>query len=595
MLLWTFALAALVAGAACGFVRRIAIRRQAVVPPRSDRWHREPTPTFGGVGIAAGAASVAIGAVVIGGVGEVGQFVAVLAAAVGLFGVGVVDDRLQLSPLAKLVWSLTIGAFLVYSLGAFQGPIAPAAQAVAVSAGIVWFGGVVHAFNLLDNMDGLAGGVGAIAGLFLVVVFGAELGPALSVLAVALVGALAGFLYWNRYPARLFMGDCGSLFTGAIAGGLSLACLAREPSEPALEMVLVALILIVPLFDTSFVLLLRRLAGRKASRGGTDHVSHRLVSLGLSERTAVLTLYGLAVAGGTMAWSLQQGEPGSAVPLAALFLVAVTLAGVYLARVPAYNGEDFVALQKTSFAPFLKDVTFRWHAAEILLDLILIAVVYYAAYLLRFEDERFETFIPSFTASLPVVMGCKLAALYVSGVYSRMWGTFGLRDLFTIVRGVALGSVLSILVAAYVYRFELFSRGVFVIDAALLTLAIVATRGSFRVMSEAASSRSTRSRRILVYGAGSGGQLLVREMRTNPHWLMQPIAFVDDDPVKFKRRILGVPVKGTFETLDDFLANHSVDELILSSFSINGTKEERVRELCAARGIPVRRLFLEIR
>jgi FlaA1/EpsC-like NDP-sugar epimerase len=76
---------------------------------------------------------------------------------------------------------------------------------------------------------------------------------------------------------------------------------------------------------------------------------------------------------------------------------------------------------------------------------------------------------------------------------------------------------------------------------------------------------------------------------------MQPIAFIDDDPVKFKRRILGVPVKSTFDTLPGFLDGHSVDEIVLSSVSINGTKEAQVRELCDRRGIPVRRLYLEIR
>ena len=155
----------------------------------------------------------------------------------------------------------------------------------------VWFAGICHAMNLLDNMDGLAAGVAFIAAAFLACLLGTELGAALVVLLVSLAGALLGFLYWNRPPARLFMGDCGSLFIGAmLAARRSCRCSARALAFVS-PVVLVCLILVVPLFDTAFVLVLRRLAGRKATKGGTDHVSHRLVSLGFSERSAVRILY----------------------------------------------------------------------------------------------------------------------------------------------------------------------------------------------------------------------------------------------------------------------------------------------------------------
>ena len=157
--------------------------------------------------------------------------------------------------------------------------------------------------------------------------------------------------------------------------------------------------------------------------------------------------------------------------------------GIYLARVPAYDAEDFIALQKSSFAPFLKDLAFRWHAAEVMLDFVLIAVCYYLAYRLRFEGEGLDNFLPYFTASLPVVLGCKLAALYASGLYQRSWDTFGLRDLTAVVRGCrAWVRCSSVLTVAYLYRFEGFSRVVFVLDALLLGIAIVATRASFRAM-----------------------------------------------------------------------------------------------------------------
>jgi len=282
-------------------------------------------------------------------------------------------------------------------------------------------------------------------------------------------------------------------------------------------------------------------------------------------------------------------------PIVAGFGVLVILVGLYLARVPAYNAEDFAALQKSSFAPFLQDLAFKWHAGQVVLDLVLITLCYYAGYRLRFDGAALDIFLPYFTASLPVVLGCKLAALYVSGLYQRSWGTFGLRDLAAVVRGVGLSSTLSVLAAFSLYRLEGFSRVAFVIDAMLLTIAIVATRASFRMMNLVAATRNKRSRRVLVYGAGAFGQLLVREMRANTAWNMNPVVFIDDDPAKVSRWIGGVPVRGTMDALERVMDQYSVDEVVLSSPAINGSVEHHVRHVCARLDRPVRRLHMDIR
>jgi UDP-GlcNAc:undecaprenyl-phosphate GlcNAc-1-phosphate transferase len=573
-------------------VRRTAPALGAVVPPRADRWHNRPTPTMGGVAFAAGTLlpfAAGLTQIV---TDPTGMWLPVVLAAAAMFVVGGLDDRLQLSPLAKLVSSLIIGAFLVFAL---TNPGAAGLPPGHTLVATIWFAGVCHAFNLLDNMDGLAAGIGLIAAAFLAGLAGSTLGPELTLLLVTLAGALFGFLYWNRIRARLFMGDCGSLFIGALLAGASLVPVFRSGGAFSTPAVLAVLVLTVPLFDTAFVLVLRRLAGRPATRGGTDHVSHRLVSLGFSERSAVRILYLLGLVGGMTAWPIQASEGEWMLPVAGLFAVLVTLLGIYLARVPAYNAEDFLALQKSSFAPFLKDLTFRWHAGEVMLDLILISVCYYFAFRLRFEGESLDNFFPFFRASLPIVLGLKLASLYMSGLYQRSWGTFGLRDLTAVVRGVGLGSMLSVLAAAYLYRLEGFSRVVFILDAMLLTAAVVATRASFRTMNLVAATRSKRSRRVLVYGAGAFGQLIVREMRANPAWNLNPVGFIDDDPLKSHQWINGVPVRGALEELESTMHRLAVDEVILSSPTINGNVEHQIREICNALGRPVKRLHMEIR
>jgi len=136
---------------------------------------------------------------------------------------------------------------------------------------------------------------------------------------------------------------------------------------------------------------------------------------------------------------------------------------------------------------------------------------------------------------------------------------------------------------------------VFVINAVLLVVAIVATRMSFRVFGRIAARTGSRHRRVAICGAGSRGQLLVREMLADAAWDRYPVAFFDDDPGKRSIRILGVPVRGGLDHLDGALEKLGIEEVVISSATIDEAREAQVRAICEARGIPVHRLFLEIR
>jgi UDP-GlcNAc:undecaprenyl-phosphate GlcNAc-1-phosphate transferase len=588
-----FATSALVSLVAAAAVIRAAVRYGAVVFPRANRWHRHPTPTFGGVAVILGliASVVTQLPVLLAAWPLAGSVLGVMLA---LFAIGWYDDLRPFSALAKIVNSLAAAAFFVFVIRTTVAD--PASMTALVSlAAVLWFGFVDNAVNLLDNMDGLAAGVVAIAALGLASAFSAELGPALVFVLVAAAGALAGFIVWNRQPARLFMGNCGSLAMGGVLAACSVVAIARAGTIEAAFTA--ALILVVPIFDSAFVILLRRMAGRSTTAGNIDHTSHRLVSAGVPENRAVLILYALGISGAVAGFLLHRygadtWPAGVVVALGALMLA------LHLARVPAYSGQDFAAFNDTPLKPLLSELTFRWHVAEVLLDLLLIALCYYLAYSLRFEDEALTTFRWSFTASLPLMLGCQIVALYSSGLYWRAWSMFGFHDLWPVVRGVGFGSMAAVLLIFSIYKnrpeAQLFSRGVFIIDALLLTAAIVGTRLSFRILTKAAAQAGHEKRRVVIYGAGGGGQLLVREMLANPTWLRDPVCFIDDDPAKQARRLMGVPVRGSVDTFEQVLATCSIDEVLLSSPSINGTREEKLRELCGMHGIAVRRLHVEI-
>src|SRR5262249_9820274 len=150
---------------------------------------------------------------------------------------------------------------------------------------LVWVVGVTNAFNLLDNMDGLAGGMAFIAGGFRLALFLLEGNLAAAIMTAGFMGAVAGFLIRNVPPARIFMGDAGSLFLGFFLSGLCLVVDAAYYSRGIMAVLAVPVLLVlIPIFDTTFVTVTRLLRGQAVSQGGRDHTSHRLVALGASER-----------------------------------------------------------------------------------------------------------------------------------------------------------------------------------------------------------------------------------------------------------------------------------------------------------------------
>ena len=576
---------AIVCFALLPLIRPLALRLGMVSLPREDRWHRAPTPLLGGVAIATGAI---VAVLTFGDWG--GAQAALTLASIAMLALGLVDDKMPLGPTAKLVGSLVVGAATVYFLNQSARHVPPAPVVVLA---VVWFAVVVHAVNLLDNIDGLAAGVGAIAafGTALVLMECGFRGAAFLLLAVG--SALVGFLPWNLHPARIFMGDAGSLFVGSVLAGGSIVPLFGAARSSQLWPVALVVALMVPLAEVGFVLALRLMAGRRATRGGTDHSSHRLVSLGFSQSRSVLFLYVAGVAAAAVAvWVVRSGP--AALPGVAVLLVGVGLGAIYLAHVPTYQGDDFVALQRVPFGVVLGAALARSHAAQVMLDLVLITASYYAAYRLRFEGEALDIFLPSFTASLPVVIVCKLAAHYASGLYRRSWFTFGLSDVATVGRAVVIGTTASVLAATYLYRFERFSRGVFIIDASLLLLAIVSSRLSFRLMAHAAVVQSSRAKRVLICGAGERGQLLAREMLVNTAWHLRPVGFVDG-AAAFEHSILGLRLYGSVDGLRDVLTKLRVEQLVFSGDDLEPSRRQIVLDVCGELDVPVRELVFEIR
>lgn len=518
----------------------------------------------------------------------------ILAGSSFLFLVGLLDDLLNIKPYQKLIGQF-IGVVIIINGGLVLSWTDSQVINIAITA--FWLIGITNAINLLDNMDGLAAGISAIAAVSLALGFTAsEQMPELILISV-FIGALAGFLIYNFNPASVFMGDCGSMFIGFfLASSVLLTQSGGRSRSIFLVLAVPALILFVPIFDTTFVTILRKLWGRKASQGGRDHTSHRLVALGLSERAAVLMLYGFAALAGVLSLLIRELQLTQSLALIALFALILTIIGVYLAKVKVYEEQDEeLALKNHAVFGFLVNLSYKRRIFEVVLDAVLISLSYYASYILIFgsveQSETWELFIKS----LPILIVLKLFAFLAAGVYRGLWRYTGVKDFVTFFKGILFGTVLSILALLVLYRFQYFSRAVFVLDALLLFIALAASRLTFRFFRQLLPTPvNINGRRTLIYGAGDGGELILRELHNNPEWNYNPIGFADDDSLKKGKVIHGLQVYGGSDELLKICRENNIEEILITTRKFPAAKIKELREICADADVSLKRASLTI-
>ena len=581
----SFALAA----ALTPVVRRLARRWGFVAKPKTDRWHKRPTAMMGGVAIWLAVITTYLTLVPHTSAGWV-----VAGAASFLFLVGLIDDWLHIKPYQKLIGQV-IGAAIVVNYGL----VLPWTRSLPANMVITifWLIGITNAINLLDNMDGLATGIAAIASGFLTLNFIAGNQPTEALMLGAFTAALIGFLIYNSNPASIFMGDSGSMFIGFFLASSSLINLAGGRSRAFLPVLAVPiLVLFIPIFDTTFVTILRKLSGRAASQGGRDHTSHRLVALGLSEKRAVLMLYGLAALSGLLAVTVRELKPDVSIALLAIFTLALTLLGVYLAGVKGYDEEAEVRAEHDNLLfAFLIDFSYKRRVFEVLLDVILIVLAYWSAYAIKFEPFSNSPAWKLFLRTLPVLVVVRLAAFLAFGVYRGIWRYTSMDDLLAFAKAVAAGSIVSMIIVLFKFRFQGFSRAVFLIDALVMLLLLAGSRVAFRFFRQVLPSGSAgNGQRVLIYGAGDAGELLLRELLNNRELSYAPVGFMDDDANKHGKLIHGFRVFGGNGLLPKIIADHHVEQVLISTPRIS---EERIAEIlseCEARNVELRRLSIRL-
>ena len=578
-------------------VRKIALAAGYMAVPRDSRWHKKSTALMGGVAIFISSITIWFLAVILLDWQSLGlPFLPLIICAAGIFFLGLADDIFNMDPQHKLAVQVVIISILMFFGYRLDWTFSKTLNLLIT---VFWIAGVTNAFNLLDNMDGLSAGIAFIAGIFLFLNqfinpgISSFSGPVL-LMSSTFLGALLGFLVYNFNPASIFMGDAGSLYIGFI-----MACLTVTGSTGKtagfnighlLSVIAIPIfILFIPILDTGFVSVMRKLFRRPISQGGKDHSSHRMVAIGFSERRAVLVLYAFSMVSGLIALAINYLTIGPTLVLIILYLLFIIFFWIYLAKVKVYQENSILSNNGLgAITPILIQITFRRRLFEVFLDSILVAVAYYTAYLLRFEGPIYYLIggdFEFFLKSLPIIVACQILCFYIMGIYRGIWENTGLSDLIDYVKAITTGTVISILILLFAYRFYSFSRAVFVIYWALMIILVSLSRLSFRLVDEGMKKGKQKGKPALIYGAGAGGQMVVKEIERNRNFDLVLVGFIDDNPRKYKRKVMGYPVLGSREDLEKIIKKNNIKKIIVS-FRENGMeKKKEIKEFFRSVGI----------
>ena len=566
-------------------VRSMAVRFGWIARSDQGRWGRRVVPRLGGSAIFAG---------FMGGsllwVGVLPQFLALYAGLALVAALGLVDDLRRLPPYTKLIGQLLIGCLMV--LGGVRISLPSFWAWLSILLSVLWFVLVMNALNLLDNMDGLAAGVGAIAAGFCAVHAALAREWTVMSLNAALCGSCLGFLLFNFPPAKIYMGDSGSHFIGLSLAALSLAGTWRHSTQLLSVLAVPTLVLAVPIFDTCFVTIQRLLHGQHPFVGGTDHVSHRLAVLGLSTQQSVTLLYGISACLGLLSVVTVNLNAPTTFAVWLLVVTLLVLFGRYLARVKVYRlaarADPSLPSVSGSGVPVTRIETMLLHKRrllEIIIDFCLLSLAYVFAHLLRFEGVLTGDLQELILRSLPLVLVVQLSCLVGFGVYRGVWRYLGLPDLIAITKAATLGSLLSACALLYLWRFQGFSRAALIIDWMLSVLFIGSARVTERLLDEWIHAATGRGTPVVIIGAGDTGARVLRSLRDEGAMRYRVLGFLDDDPSKWGSRIQGAAVLGPRTHLAELIKPHGVREVLIAIGDPPGELLRYVQDRCAPEGV----------
>jgi UDP-GlcNAc:undecaprenyl-phosphate/decaprenyl-phosphate GlcNAc-1-phosphate transferase len=576
-------------------VRRLAVRLRAIDTPDARKVHTRPIPRMGGLAVVVSAISV-IALVWVAGFHQFNKIPSGLLAALGLgllpiLFVSVWDDMRRLPAWAKFIGH-GLGAAIAIWWGVRLNPdvhlfgVSIYLDGWALPISFLWLVGLTSAFNLVDGLDGLSAGLALISCGTLVGVFLIAGSTSTASLALVLAGAVVGFLPWNMFPARIFLGD-----TGACALGFWLACLTLRGGSTlsaGFATMLPLLVLGLPVADTLLSILRRLISRVTGARSGVfeadrNHIHHRLLALGLDHRQAVLILYGVALllaVAGLVSLMVTAHK-------AALLLLAVLLAG--LVGIGRLGYQEFAVMRSGIVLRFYDAPMLRRSFFVVFADLVMIAVAVGGAVAIKYEDWLLAAnrgaAITMFVTLAPVTV----SVFWLVGLYRGTWRLASVDDFVRACYGVLAASFIGF-VLLQLSSSTWFPVSLFLIYT-LLKLALAnGSRVSYRVFLRAGLRGRRDQEPVIIYGAGQRGMTMVRELGEDAESRMRPVGFIDDNAARVGHSLNGVPILATADGLARAIRDTGARVVVVSSDDIGGVGLAKAERACRAAKVRLLRM-----
>jgi len=591
-------------------VRNVALRVGAVDKPGGRKIHAAPVPQLGGVSVIlsvllAMCAAELLEWIYTGGSLNVRESAAVLSGAAILFLIGFYDDLSPVPAWLKFIFQsiaasvtiwlgVRIEAFSTFDFGTVD------AGVLAIPITFLWIVGLTNAFNLIDGLDGLASGLGIIAAITSATIFFIGGGASSDgLLLLILAGALGGFLIHNFHPASIFLGDTGSQFIGYILAVTAVT--GSQKSATALPVIIPILVFGLPIIDTLLSMFRRLVRGasigqqpcvtirrwinttKKMFEGDRDHVHHRLLAMGFTQRSAVLTLYALAA--------------GLSVLAILAVLARYRNAGVILSTVVVAT---YIGIRKLGYeeVAFIKTATvLRWGERIVatrlwfivVLDTVLVTIAYWLAFLLKYSGLWEPEVATWCLTTFPYIVIIQMGVFFSFGLYRDVRRIVRIADLLPASIATGLAVLLSYSVSV-IYEPPSGLLSMFGIEGLLLHLLLMARCCAYQFLIKFRRQRyAAQGNHVLIYGAGRRGESILRELMENPALGLVPIGFLDDDPKLANHKIGSIGILGASRNLPAIIGCLKVSLVLVSSPKIEASHLDAVMRLCSRHAIPVLR------
>jgi UDP-GlcNAc:undecaprenyl-phosphate GlcNAc-1-phosphate transferase len=555
-------------------VIKLANLRGWIVAPRNDRWHSTPTALMGGISIFFTFIVVIICSSIYFEINWI-----VIVAFTIMFLTGLIDDLKELKPIFKLV-AQVLATFILIN----QGFVFAGGQLgwFGVPVTFLWVIGITNAINLLDNMDGLSAGVSSIVAIItgaLSIQSGYDFTALLS---FVLAGSTLGFLRYNFNPAKIFMGDCGSLFLGFSLSFLALSVQKNMGNSSVyIILVLPLAIMAIPILDTSLVTFKRFISGRKIYMGGRDHSSHRLVALGLTEKKAVLLLYGISMVWGLSGIFLINSKNSTLyLPVIAVLLICTSFFALFLGNVKVYNESEEKMAYLRSRGQYMERGGFLFRFLlmnkKIILgvsfDILIISVSFYISLLTTSIDLSFTYSI------LALIILIKVMFNFIFKSYRKSWRYISVSDLNSYFLSGLVSSIVASIFISLIYTEIKVQFLFYVLDFLLTFFGCILVRVVFKYIRETILRYRTYDQKVLIYGAGELGNLLSRQLFLSEKLKLKPVGFIDDD-ISIKGSIInGVEVMGDAGEIENVCKQLSATSVIAASYDISNDLLEELKK-----------------